>query len=191
MINARVTPKRIILIVLVIALAMCLCTSAFAYTITTTHTIDNDDEQGYTTVRYGFDTWFQASTLYYQDARKQSCVAAESTNYSERYRYEYRFTSYQRSTPIVAILSVYLYNTSFTDPNAYYSISTPSSYTQCSVGYINQDLAAAGWNQFESVVQTLPLGGTYITDRVTLEPSTGNSAKYCGADAIKIELGYN
>lgn len=65
--------KVILPVLLLIALMLGTILTANALTVVQTHIIDNDDAQGYTVERRGFDTWFQASNLYYQDARRQLC----------------------------------------------------------------------------------------------------------------------
>lgn len=114
--------------------------NVYAFTIEKTHIIDNDDAQGYSNEKVGFDTLIQASNLYYQDARMQAYNSTE--NY---YRYEI-VPTYKRYTFIYEQVSAYLYNVNFTDPAAQYYCLADRDYLGFSAGYINQDLAAAGWN---------------------------------------------
>lgn len=55
--------KTIVPIIIVLSMVVGMSLSANAFTTYTTHIIDNDDAQGYSNEKYGFDTWFQASTL--------------------------------------------------------------------------------------------------------------------------------
>ncbi len=57
-------------------------------------------------------------------------------------------------------------------------------------GYINQDFAAAGWNVIGTATTTPASGGVHSTKMAEIEASKGHPTKNCGADAIKIELGY-
>lgn len=177
--------RRALVVLLVMALGVCASVSVNAFTTVHTYTIDNDDAQGYSNDREGFDTWFQSDNLYYQDARKQAC---DSSNYA----YSYNFPTYYRYTTIYGKVSAYLYNPSFTDPAAWYGINDYLSYAFSDAGYINQDLAAAGWNVIGTATTEITLPDGYqCTNAVEVRPSTSNNTgKTCGADAIKIQLGY-
>ncbi len=107
----KIALPMLLLAVLVVNPSM----NAYAFTVEETHIIDNDDEQGYANDRLHFDTWFQASNLYYQDARRQACN-------SENNYYDYLFDNYTRYTTIFGRISAYLYDISFTDPAAIYYI---------------------------------------------------------------------
>lgn len=178
--------KTVFPLALLVLLLTGLSLNAFALTtVVTTHIIDNDDAQGYSNARFGFDTWFQASTLYYQDARKQVCYSEDSG-----YEYCYYFPDYTSNGYIHAQVSAYLYNINFTDPSATYEINSSSSIDYFVAGCINQDLAAPGWNVVGEAIAKVASGGLYYTNTLGVRPSLTNPTKYCGADAIKIELGY-
>jgi len=168
--------------------------NANAFTIVQTHIIDNDDAQGYSNSRMGFNTSISGSTLYYQDARTQRCVPSDYPNVYGRNRYWYFLkTPYKRSTYIYGTIYSYLYNAQFTDPCAEYLLYNPDapSVILNSAGTINQDLAAAGWNKIgDASSKYLHTDGTISAGGVYLIPSSTYSTKYCGADAIKVELGY-
>ena len=157
--------------------------NVYAFTVEETHTIDNDDAQGYSNSRVGFDTLFQAKNLYYQDARRQVCDS--DNNY-----YYYNFPTYGRYTTIYGRISAYLYDVSFTDPEADYMINDYSQYQFAGAGYINQDLAAPGWNVIGTARTTPAATGAHRTRMVEIAASKNHPTKNCGADAIKIELGY-
>lgn len=158
--------------------------TANAYTVVHTYIIDNDDLQGYQNDRYGFDTLFNASNLYYQDARRQVC----NSEYNE---YRYIFPWYIRYTKIYGKISAYLYDVSFTDPEACYFINDNSQNVLSSAGYINQDLAAPGWNVIGPVEASfMSADGKYATTFAEVIAGKNHATKNCGADAIKIELGY-
>lgn len=176
----------LLLVVVVLGLSL----NAYALTQTRSHIIDNDDAQGYTNDRYGFDTLFQASTLYYQDARRQVCNANNN-------QYQYIFPEITSLQPINVQISAYLYHTSFTDPAALYGINTGLDLFFSYAGTINQDLAAPGWNVIETAKTHLSghIGGGsggigFSTYMVVVEPSHNNPGKYCGADAIKAVATY-
>ncbi len=176
--------KVILPISLVAAMMVGASLNVGAFTIAKTHIIDNDDAQGYSNDRYGFDTWFKGNTLYHQDARKQACT-------SGNYEYQYNFPQYSRYTKIYGRVSAYLYNISFTDPSACYMIMDGKSFATAVAGYINQDLASPGWNTVGTATTGVTMPDNFqCTAFVSLVPSQSGSAKYCGADAIKIELGY-
>lgn len=159
--------------------------SAHAFTIEQTHIIDNDDAQGYSNTTNAFADKISGSTLYYQDARIQECT--ETYSY---YRYELS-AGYARYTPIYGTVSAFLYNIRFTDPMATYSIGSGYSFMHKPVGTINQDLAAAGWNVIGTGVNDFANSSKlYITECAELEASGDHPGFYCGADAIKLELGY-
>ncbi len=180
--------KIVLPITLVAAMLIGSSVSVGAITYNTTHIIDNDDAQGYSNTRFMFDTWFKADTLYYQDARIQQCITPDNITPG----YIYQFPSYSRYTPIYAKVSAYLYNISFTDPQALYEVECTKREFYKTAGTINQDLAAPGWNTIgTAVINGVTFqDGSYATSKVWLTPSKGNNSKYCGADAIKIELGY-
>lgn len=176
--------KTIVPIILVLSMVVGMSLSANAFTTYTTHIIDNDDAQGYSNEKYGFDNWFQASTLYYQDARKQVCN-------SDNNAYVYKFPKYYRYTTIYGQISAYLYNINFTDPSAAYYMNDYLTYAYSGAGYINQDLAATGWNVIGTATTEIALpDGFQCTSAVEVWASQDNTTKYCGADAIKITLGY-
>lgn len=184
--------KKVIAAVLPILLLFALIAgttiNAYAFQVVASHVIDNDDAQGYSNRRSGFDTRIQASNLYYQDARKQSCNSVE--NY-----YEYILQdAYASRKTIQTEVSAYLYNTAFTDPQAKYVCRGTYSWSDfsLSVDYINQDLAAPGWNVIGTgqIFEGHSDGINYLTS-VVLYPSSTNSTKYCGADAIMISYGNN
>jgi len=177
---------RAFIMIMMVSLVICLSVNVNAFTTYATYTIDNDDAQGYTNSRIGFDTWFSSGALYYQDARKQACD-------SSYYEYVYQFSPYSRYTPIYGQVSAYLYNVNFTDPSAFYGIADTYTYYIASAGYINQNLAAAGWNIIGTATTThsFPDTGKYVCDFVKVIPSTENNAgTTCGADAIEVVLGY-
>ena len=179
------TVKIIVLLSMVLMILCSFVINNYAYTYTVTHIIDNDDAQGYSNDRYGFNTWFQANNLYYNDARKQVC--------NSHYYYKYKFTKYYRySSDIYAQVSAYLYNINFTDPEANYYINDYLTDVYAPAGYINQDLAATGWNVIGVAHTTLsiPDTGFRCTDAVEVWTSENHSTKYCGADAIRVRLGY-
>ena len=177
--------RRVLVVLLVMVLGVCASVSVNAFTTVHTYTIDNDDAQGFSNDRVGFDTWFQSTNLYYQDARKQAC---DSLSHS----YSYNFDRYLRYSTIYGKVSAYLYNPSFTDPAAWYGINDYLSYSYSDAGYINQDLAAAGWNVIGTATTFMSSAeGYHCTNFVEVRPSTSNNTgKTCGADAIKIQLGY-
>lgn len=179
---------------LLVALIAGTTVNAYAFTIAQTHIIDNDDAQGYSNSKVGFSKLIQGSNLYYQDARIQQCIPCEPQfNYNE-YKY-YLQNFYKRYTPIYGTVSAYLYNANFTDPSARYELDStyaPSVVQNSILGYINQDFAAAGWNIIGTAIENYYyLDGSIGVSGVVLRPSDTNSTKYCGADAIKVELGYN
>lgn len=176
--------KYVLPMVLVVALLVSGTMSASAYTTYATYTIDNDDAQGYSNDRYGFETKISGSTLFYKDARTQSCNMNGSTYY-------YNFPSYLRYTPIFATISAYLYHANFTDPRAAYYINDYSSSASSLAGYINQNTAPAGWSQIGTADTGIRHAeGWYTTRRVELWASTRGSSYTCGADAIKVALQY-
>ena len=178
--------KVILSVLLLIVLMIGATVNTYAFTVERTDTIDNDDAQGYDNSRSGFDTLLKASTLYYQDARTQVCNS--DWNY---YRYHLS-KGYSRYTPIYGKVSAYLYNVKFTDPEAYYTISSVTSVCDPPAGYINQDLAAAGWNEIGTAENNIQHATKkYVTLYATVQASQNHSTKTCGADAIKVELGYN
>lgn len=174
---------------LILVIMLTATTSALAFNIVAMHEIDNDDAQGYTTHRFGFEKMITGNTLAYGDARLQPCVKSSSDNFRDRNRYEYCFW-YSQERPIVASVAAYLYNINFTDPRATYNIDSASSYVLFTVGEINQDLAAAGWNEIGEVTGNLPLGNKNYASAVILEPSENSPSKNCGADSIRVRLGY-
>lgn len=175
--------KVILPVLLLIALMLGTILTANALTVVQTHIIDNDDAQGYTVERRGFDTWFQASNLYYQDARRQLCD-------SESNVYRYMFPAYTRNTAIYGKTSAYLYDVSFTDPEACYYLNNYADGAYLTTGYINQDLAAPGWNVIGTRSTTAAGNGLHRTQSIMLVAGKNHPTKYCGADAIKIELSY-
>lgn len=174
---------------LILVVMLTATTSALAFNIVVMHEIDNDDAQGYTTRRYGFEKMITGNTLAYGDARLQPCVKSSSDNFRDRNRYEYCFT-YSQERPIVASVAAYLYNINFTDLWATYNIDGTSSYAISTAGVINQDLAAAGWNEVGKVTIDLPMGNKYYASAVILEPSENSPSRNCGADSIRVRLGY-
>jgi hypothetical protein len=174
--------------ILAATLTLCTTVSAVDFTEYKTHTIDNDDDNdegiGYHNSRSGFDTWFQNSKLFYGDARKHTC----DSSFAE---YVYYFPLYTRYTSIYGKISAYLYNTSFTDPSATYGIGDTYTYYLAVAGTINQDLAAAGWNEIGTAQTThyFPDTQKYTSDCVKVIPSE-EAGKNCGADAIKVVIGY-
>ena len=175
--------------ILVVMLTLCMTVNAVDFTEYKTHTIDNDDDNdeglGYSNSRSGFDTWFQNDKLFYGDARKQACDSSNP-------EYNYYFPVYMRYTSIYGEVSAYLYNINFTDPAATYGIGDTYTYFMAVAGTINQDLAAAGWNVVGTAQTTHYFSDTkkYATDCVTIVPSSNNAGKNCGADAIKVVIGY-
>lgn len=177
----HIVVPMLILVMLIIGMTL----SVQAFTIAQTDTIDNDDAQGYSNDREGFNEKFTGSNLFYQDARIQECT--ESYYY---YGYNLK-TAYTRHTDIYGTVSAFLYHKRFTDPEANYLIGTCSSSMYCSAGYINQNLAPAGWNEIGTAVNSLLFAPDIrSTDDVRVQPSGNHPGFYCGADAIKIELGY-
>lgn len=176
--------KFVLLLGMIMALLVGGSIGANAYTTYTTHIIDNDDAQGYSNDRYGFDTKLSARSLYYGDARLQTCNSNGSTYY-------YNFTPYGRSTKIYATVSAYLNHTKFTDPRAAYYINDYSTAGSALAGYINQNTAPGGWNQIGTASTGIrSASGLYATQRVELCASTQGSSYNCGADAIKVVLQY-
>jgi len=155
------------------------------FTTYATYTIDNDDDQGFSNAKLGFDTWFQSSTSFRGDARKQSCT-------SQANEYDWKFKAYSRNTTIFTKVSAYLYDVSFTDPQASYYVNDTYSYILSPAGIINQNLAACGWN---NIGVTNTIIGTPEYDLVNvwflrLIPSKSGSSYYCGADGVKLVIGY-
>ncbi len=170
-----------ILVSLVLAIG-CI-TSVNAYTVHSTHIIDNDDAQGYSNSRYGFDTKINASTLYYQDARTQRC------NSSSVYSWNYGWHS--RYTPFYVTVNAFLYHASFTDPRAAYYFTDGTSSIVNLVGYINQNTAPAGWSSIGTkATGIVSPEGKYYTNQVELVPSSNGASYTCGADAVKVVLQY-
>lgn len=180
--------KRIAKLMLVILLISGLSLSVYASTQTKTHIIDNDDAQGYTNNRIGFNTWFQSNTFYYKDARRQICSSDNSF-------YQYIFPTISSSRPLSVQVRAYLYHPSFTDPVAVYGINSSSSLFIKIAGTINQDLASPGWNVIgtasANISGSLGMGQLgYSTWLVELRPSKNHTGKYCGADAVSVAVTY-
>jgi len=177
--------KSLLGILLLVVMVLGLSNNANALTHTRTFIIDNDDAQGYSNNRNGFETWFQASTLYNQDARRQAC---DSTN---KY-YNYVYPKVSSSQQMTVQISAYLYHTSFTDPAVVYTANISSDIFFEPGGTLNQDLAAAGWNVVGDALIRLPDDrvDSYYTSIVSIEPSGIVSGKYCGADAVKAVVTY-
>ena len=176
-------PKYILSILLVTSLLIGGSLNLSAYTITQTHIIDNDDAQGYSNGRVGFDTVIHANYLYYGDARIQSCNYPGSAYY-------YYFTPYGGNYKIYGQVSAYLNHSKFTDPRAAYYINDYSYSSSAFAGYINQNLAPGGWNSVGIATATIhSADGLYSTRRVELVPSN-TSGCFCGADTIKVALGH-
>ena len=181
---------RVLTVFMAIAMITCMAVSVSAFTTYTTHIIDNDDDNdegiGYFNERTCFDNWFRNDRLYFGEARKQDCD-------SSYYEYAYYFPVYMRYTPIFGEVSAYLYNVNFTDPAAMYGIGDTYTYFLAVAGTINQDLAATGWNVIGTAETThyFPENNKYASDCVKVIPSSeNNTGKTCGADAIKVKLGY-
>ncbi len=175
--------KSMLGILLLVVMVLGMSLNAYALTQTRSHIIDNDDAQGYSNERYGFDTLFQASTLYYQDARRQACNADNND-------YRYIFPQINSSKPITVQISAYLYHASFTDPAAKYMANGIHELFWFVAGTINQDMAPAGWNVIGSALSYAATPSGYSTYMVDVQPSQNNPGKYCGADAVKVVIEY-
>ncbi len=176
--------KYVLPLILVVALIVGGTMSASAYSTYATYTIDNDDAQGFSNGRYGFETKISSSSLFYSDARTQKCNMNGSVYY-------YNFTPYGRSTKIYATVSAYLNHANFTDPSAGYYINDYSTAASTLAGYINQDKAPGGWNTIGMATTGIRnASGLYATQRVELYPSTAGAGKTCGADAVRVVLQY-
>ena len=80
----------------------------------------------------------------------------------------------------------------FTDPQAMYLVSDTYSFAPSYAGSINQNLAACGWNNI-GVASTYPLEpeeGIMIVRYSTLRASSTGSSYHCGADGVKLVIGY-
>lgn len=141
--------------------------------------IDNDDSKGYSNSRNGFDTYITSSAYYRNDARTQS------SGYTKQYTWNLDHDGKASYTGIDVSLYAYVNDSSFTDPRAKYSAL--ASY-QCTIGTLNQNTAARGWN-YVGKVRLTPL--TEVGERtvalyaVQVEP--GSSYGYTtAADGVQV-----
>lgn len=141
--------------------------------------IDNDDSQGYSNGRNGFDTYVTSSAYYRNDARTQS------SGYTKQYSWNLGDDRKVSYTGIDVSLYAYVNDSSFTDPRAKYS--AVASY-QYAIGTLNQNTAARGWN-YVGKVRLTPLTAvgekTVALYGVVLAP--GSSYGYTtAADGVQI-----
>lgn len=159
---------------------LCLSTISFS-SFAVEFTIDNDDAQGYSNSRVGYNTYMEYSYLYLGDARKNS-----TGNRNDYYHWIYPQLTASRY--LAPTLSVYLNHNDFTDPQARYYVNVREEKdsgfsTMHLLGTINQHLAPGGWNTFQRVAISYP--SNIYTDHVVLLSYSG-SGYNTGADGIKI-----
>ena len=152
--------------------------SVFASTV---KLVDNDDTQGHDNLNYN-DAFsgYNSSSCYANNYRIKFYS-------SPGYYYEYIYNSSVQKTGSLSVsLSVYLNHLQFTDPEAvyrvYYRSSAGSSESYVSRS-INQDTAAAGWNDLSTMVISSGSSYTYYSRRTQVRCSN-NIYENTGADAI-------
>lgn len=91
-------------------------------------------------------------------------------------------------------LNVYLNNSNFTDTYARYTVMTypiegeGAGYFQ-TIGYINQDIAPAGWSTISKNISTQSGYNSISSSSVCVQKSTV-SGRQMGADAIQVTVSY-
>ena len=147
--------------------------------ITVSHVIDNDPlaSTGNTSYSSGF-SYMTGSNCYNGDAQ-----IASSGNSSYFYHWVHETTTLGGPKTVTVNLMVYLNHSNFTDPSAVYSVYQNGG--ALTVGKINQNLAAGGWNTLSSVTAA---NFTQLK-MVCVDPST-YSGYYTGADAVDVKYYY-
>ena len=146
-------------------------------------TVDNDDAQGNSNSRSGFNSYMSYSYCYLGDARKQAC----STSSIYQYQWIYGSSVNASGNSMTATLSVYLNHNDFTDPAAKYYINSGANSMETTLACtINQHTAPGGWTTYKAV--TLPANAMFdanISRFVALETSARSSSYETGADGIR------
>lgn len=161
--------KLILCFILTFLLFMSFSASALEYTI------DNDDAQGYSNTRYGYDTYMQYSYLYLGDARRQE------TGHELTY-YRWVYPTYTKAGKMNVQVSVYLNHNDFTDPQASYAVHCHDGFHQ--IGFLNQRTAPGGWSVFPTKVFT---SNQHETDYLSLQ-SPSERGYNTGADGVIIKF---
>lgn len=153
----------------------------------TNKVVDNDSLPGQGGMyREGFNTYFSNQNLYNGDARMQLT--------RDFGLYQWKFPeSYSRSNQnLYATVSVYLDNSQFCDPSAYYEIENGTYLYSTIIGNLNQNLAPRGWSQFprKTITPVLYVVGTRDSraSAINLETSRYPGNYYTGADAIRYTI---
>ena len=137
----RKTIKRLVSLLLAIVL---LCTLVMSASAAGTYVgVDDDDAQGHSNSSVGTWTKVYSDNLYYGEALRTSCTSS-----SPQKEYNWIFRNSVNGYGTVGItLSVWLYHSSFTDPQASYYAKVSNLYSvRC--GQVNQNTARAGWTDF-------------------------------------------
>lgn len=110
--------------------------------------VDNDTiDSQYSNYRTGFSTYLSGlSNSYNHDARRE----VSSSGFNSRYgwRNTLSLSNEVQYNPVYVQLSVYLYDNSFTDPQAGYYLD--EELISFRISTINQNLAPGGWNTFST-----------------------------------------
>lgn len=142
--------------------------------------VDNDTiAQGCSNDRIGFSSYMSYGYLYNGDARIEN-----SANSNDWYQWSYPPSGPSGNTMTVS-LAVYLNHARFTDPDARYYVQIAQDIGS-TVGRINQQTAANGWNYLPSAtISSIYAGGGFVSHYVEVWPS-GSPYRETGADAIQI-----
>lgn len=139
--------------------------------------VDNDDASGYSNSREGFNETLSSSSYYRGDARRNGGSAGS---------YSWYFNGSGKGSTSSFDVSMYAYvnDASFTNTSARYVANGNSTWF--TIGYLNQNSAAGGWNYIGRTTVTPLYEYGYNSIAVNSVTLIANSTYYTGADGIQV-----
>ena len=179
----RKTIKRLVSLLLAIVL---LCTLVMSASAAGTYVgVDDDDAQGNSNLAGGTWSKVYSSNLWYGEALRTACTTY-GNGATKFYRWIFANPVWGEGRMGIT-LSVWLYHSSFTDPEATYYAYT-HSYTSQKIGTVNQNTAPAGWTDFDyKIIESLDAGGSNVIQAIEMRTSL-DAGSYCGADWVEATI---